>query len=134
MGRIAGEERTMAPRKDPITAEEFLKHATEEDLWLLIGGKVYDVTQYQEEHPGSDSILHDVKGVDATQEFEDVGHSTDAIGLRDKLLIGDFDMSTIETLPGGDAKANSSGGSGGASPAVFAIPVIVLVVVLAIVF
>merc|ERR1711998_246721 len=110
-----------------ITAEEYLKHATPEDLWLLIDGKVYDVTKYQEEHPGSDTILHDVKGVDATQEFEDVGHSKDAITVRDGLLIGNFDMETIDQLPGGNSKS-ASGDSSAASPAAFAIPVVVLIV------
>merc|ERR1712046_12884 len=100
--------RTMASKNERIiTADEFLKHSTPEDLWLLIDGVVYDVTKYQEEHPGSDTILHDVKGMDATQEFEDVGHSKDAITVRDKLLIGDFDMETIDQLPGGDSKSGA---------------------------
>jgi len=123
----------VAPRI--ITAEEYLKHASEEDLWLLIDGKVYDVTKYQEEHPGSDSILHDVMGKDATQEFDDVGHSKDAVSVRDGLLVGDFDMETISQVPGYDPNGGSSGGGGGDSGAlVYAIPLIVLVVILAVVF
>merc|ERR1712205_299108 len=133
MGVSTKGSKDMPAKKRVITAEEFKKHATNEDLWLLIDGKVYDVTKYQDEHPGSDSILHDVKGVDATQEFEDVGHSKDAMNVKDKLLIGDFDMETIDQLPGGDSKLGRGEGGGG-SPAAFAIPVVVLMVILAIVF
>merc|ERR1712216_938701 len=98
-----------------IKVEELKKHSTEKDLWLLIGGKVFDVTEYQDEHPGSDSILHDIKGRDATCEFEDVGHSKDAIKTRDDLYIGDFDMETIDELEGGNSllKAPNAGGGDG---------------------
>merc|ERR1712178_239614 len=124
----------MAPSADKvINAEEYLKHAKEDDLWLLIDGKVYDVTKYQEEHPGSDSILHDVMGKDATQEFDDVGHSKDAIAVRDKLLVGDFDMEQISQVPGYDANAGSGGGGDGGA-LMYAIPLIILVVILAVVF
>merc|ERR1711939_632022 len=115
--------------KKLITAAELKKHATPEDLWLLIDKKVYDVTKYQDEHPGSDSILHDVAGIDASQEFADVGHSADAITTRNTLVVGDFDMETIDELPGG-AGGSSEGGSG----MMMAIPVLVLIVILAIVF
>merc|ERR1712166_1621955 len=117
-----------------ITAEEYLKHATVTDLWLLIGDKVFDVTKYQEEHPGSDSILHDVKGMDATQEFDDVGHSMDAISKRDTLIVGDFDMSTIDQLPGYQSRSTSSGGDGGVASALGPILFIVLIGVLAVYF
>jgi cytochrome b involved in lipid metabolism len=34
------------------TVEELLKHTTEEDCWLAIHGKVYNVTDFLDEHPG----------------------------------------------------------------------------------
>merc|ERR1712031_94878 len=124
----------MAPSAKLITAEEYAKHSKPEDLWLLIDGKVYDVTKYQDEHPGSDSILHDVAGIDASQEFADVGHSSDAITTRNGLIEGDFDMDTIDELPGGAAGGGGGGSSEGGSGLMMAIPVLVLIVVLAIVF
>merc|ERR1712094_155865 len=108
-----------------ITAADLKKHATPEDLWLLIDKKVYNVTKYQDEHPGSDSILHDVAGIDASQEFADVGHSADAITTRDGLIEGDFDMDTIDELPGGAAGGGGGGSSEGGS-GLMAIPVLVL--------
>lgn len=39
------------------------KHAKEEDCWLIIHGKVYDVTQMLDEHPGGGDILVSASGV-----------------------------------------------------------------------
>jgi len=72
--------------------------------------------------------------MDASQEFDDVGHSKDAHNIRDKLLIGDFDMSTVDQLPGGDSKKAGASGGGGGGGASMAIPIIVLIIILAIVF
>merc|ERR1711981_162650 len=129
------DRQTMATGKTKmITAKELQKHTKDDDLWLLIGGKVYDVSKYKDEHPGSDSILFDVKGIDATQEFVDVGHSGDAEKTRDGLFVGDFDMDTADDLPGGVAKPGETSAGGESSSALMAIPVIVLMIVLAIVF
>ena len=73
-------------------------------------------------------------GMDASQEFDDVGHSKDAINIRDKLLVGDFDMSTIGELEGGDSKQASASGGGGGGGAAIAIPIVVLMIILAIIF
>merc|ERR1712188_306384 len=123
---------SMGKENKLITAADLKKHATPEDLWLLIDKKGYDVTKYQDEHPGSDSILHDVAGIDASQEFADVGHSSDAITTRNGLEIGEFDMSTIDEI--GGAKTADSVSSEGGSSAMMAIPVLIVVVILAIVF
>lgn len=34
------------------TIEECLKHCDDKDCWLIIDGKVYDVTPFLDEHPG----------------------------------------------------------------------------------
>ncbi|WFC95339.1 hypothetical protein MBRA1_001986 [Malassezia brasiliensis] len=71
-----------------ITFEEFCKHNKENDLWLLIDGKVYDVTKFLPEHPGGEEVLITEAGKDATEPFEDVGHSEDAREDLKKMLIG----------------------------------------------
>ncbi|XP_026426684.1 cytochrome b5-like [Papaver somniferum] len=75
--------------------EDLLKHNQNKDCWLLISGKVYDVTEFMEDHPGGDQVLLTAAGKDATEDFEDVGHSESARDMLVKYCIGDIDSSTI---------------------------------------
>mmetsp|Transcript_18977 Transcript_18977/g.28265 ORF Transcript_18977/g.28265 Transcript_18977/m.28265 type:complete len:105 (+) Transcript_18977:34-348(+) len=63
-------------------------HNKEDDLWLIIDGKVYDVSQYMDEHPGGDILLDGAGLEDATDLFEDVGHSDEAREEMKEFLIG----------------------------------------------
>lgn len=44
------------------TLEDIKEHRTEESCWLAIHGKVYDVTDFLEEHPGGFEIMKDSAG------------------------------------------------------------------------
>ncbi|XP_073032845.1 cytochrome b5 [Primulina eburnea] len=81
-----------------FTMEEASEHNTSEDCWVVIDGKVYDVTTYLEEHPGGDDILLEVTGKDATDEFEDAGHSKTARELMGQFFIGELDP-TVPAIP-----------------------------------
>lgn len=50
--------------------------------------KVYDVTSYLDDHPGGAEVMLEVAGQDATNMFEDIGHSTDARAEMKKYEIG----------------------------------------------
>ncbi|KAF3334259.1 cytochrome b5-like protein [Carex littledalei] len=78
-----------------FTLGEVAKHNTSKDCWLVIGGKVYDVTKFLEDHPGGDDVLISSTAKDATDDFEDVGHSTTARSMMDEYYVGDIDTSTI---------------------------------------
>ncbi|NBH31934.1 cytochrome b5 domain-containing protein [Staphylococcus warneri] len=82
---------------DPKTHlfEEVANHNKTQDCWLIISGKVYDVTPFMEDHPGGDEVLLSATGKDATNDFEDVGHSDSAREMMDKYYIGEIDMSTV---------------------------------------
>ena len=71
-----------------ISWEELKKHNKPGDYWIVIEGKVYDVTPYQAEHPGGATILQQHSGKDATKSFIKQGHSEYAKSLRDMHLIG----------------------------------------------
>ena len=81
------------------------KHASREDVWMSIHGKVYDITKYLEDHPGGEEVLLDRAGADATEDFEDVGHSQQARDTLKKYELGE--------LPPSERKASGGGGGGG---------------------
>jgi cytochrome b involved in lipid metabolism len=92
-----------------------------DDIYMVLSGKVYDVTQFMEEHPGGDEVLLEVAGMDATEAFEEIGHSDDARQLLKPMYfviianetfryVGEFDAesSTATKDTKKDIKPNSA--------------------------
>ncbi|KAJ8899257.1 hypothetical protein K2173_017289 [Erythroxylum novogranatense] len=80
-----------------FTLAEVSEHNHHKDCWLVIEGKVYDVTSYLADHPGGDQVMLSATGKDATDDFEDVGHSTSARTTMEGFYVGNIDISTIPT-------------------------------------
>ena len=78
-------------------------HNSKNDCWIMINGKVYDVTKYLDDHPGGADIIMNLSGGDATREFNDIGHSKNAVKLLDKFEIG---VCTDYTLTGNETEVN----------------------------
>ncbi|KAK2979461.1 hypothetical protein RJ640_026359, partial [Escallonia rubra] len=57
--------------------------------------QVYDVTKFLDDHPGGDEVLLSATGKDATDDFEDVGHSSSARAMMDEFFVGEIDTATI---------------------------------------
>ncbi|XP_042003602.1 cytochrome b5-like [Salvia splendens] len=57
--------------------------------------QVYDVTPFMDDHPGGDEVLLSATGKDATNDFEDIGHSDEAREMMDKYYIGEIDPATV---------------------------------------
>ncbi|NWU90748.1 CYB5B protein, partial [Upupa epops] len=70
--------------------EEVGKRNSSRETWLVIHGRVYDVTRFLAEHPGGEEVLLEQAGRDATESFEDVGHSTDAREMLKQYYIGEI--------------------------------------------
>eukprot|EP00928_Gymnodinium_smaydae_P037530 TRINITY_DN26031_c0_g1_i1.p2 TRINITY_DN26031_c0_g1~~TRINITY_DN26031_c0_g1_i1.p2 ORF type:complete len:431 (-),score=110.44 TRINITY_DN26031_c0_g1_i1:82-1296(-) len=66
-----------------IPWEEVKKHTSSDDLWLMIDGRVYDVTPFLDLHPGGGQLIADAAGADATSIFE----KTHGEGLRYSLKL-----------------------------------------------
>eukprot|EP00124_Ichthyophonus_hoferi_P005664 Ihof_evm2s889 gene=Ihof_evmTU2s889 len=70
-----------------ISFEEVAKHANKDDIWIVVHGKAYNITTFLDSHPGGEEILLECAGTDATQAFEDIGHSTDAVRQLDEFYV-----------------------------------------------
>uniref|UniRef100_A0A8D2LVD6 Cytochrome b5 n=1 Tax=Varanus komodoensis TaxID=61221 RepID=A0A8D2LVD6_VARKO len=70
--------------------EEIQKHNHSQSTWIILHNRVYDLTKFLEEHPGGEEVLREQAGGDATESFEDVGHSTDARNLSDTFIVGEL--------------------------------------------
>lgn len=51
----------------PLT--EVAQHATAEDCWTAVDGKVYDLTEFIAKHPGGEDKIIGMCGKDATADF-----------------------------------------------------------------
>merc|ERR1712018_1067889 len=90
-----------------FTLEEVQKHKSgkgdDKSVWFVLHDKVYDVTKFLDEHPGGEEILVENSGKISTEEFEDVGHSTDAREMMKEYFIGELQEAdrkgTVDTGP-----------------------------------
>ncbi|KAK4495314.1 hypothetical protein PRZ48_013645 [Zasmidium cellare] len=73
------------------------QHSTPSDCWLVVNGKVYDLTTFAPNHPGGAHIIHKWAGRDASKTYNDF-HAADLIenelSLQEKK--GALDESTID--------------------------------------
>ncbi|CCH46478.1 putative nitrate reductase [NADH] [Wickerhamomyces ciferrii] len=76
------------PTKNYYTLSEIATHDSNNDLWMIIHGKIYDVTSIIDEHPGGAEVLFECGGIDASEPFDDVGHSQDSVRMLKPLFVG----------------------------------------------
>uniref|UniRef100_A0A8C1RQJ8 Cytochrome b5 type B n=1 Tax=Cyprinus carpio TaxID=7962 RepID=A0A8C1RQJ8_CYPCA len=80
------------------TREEVQSHNTSKDTSLISHDKVYAITGFmEEEREGGEEVLLEQAGADATESFEDVGHSTDAREMLQQYYIGELHMEVYIT-------------------------------------
>jgi len=105
-----------APLKK-YSKKEVSTHTDKSSTWIIIHNNVYDVTKFLEEHPGGEEVLLEQAGKDATENFEDVGHSTDARTMMKDFQIGeliDADKTKTDDIGGkkwGDDAKDEEGSS-----------------------
>ncbi|KAI9340678.1 acyl-CoA dehydrogenase/oxidase [Zopfochytrium polystomum] len=73
-----------------LTTEEVAKHTKESDVWIIVHGKVYDVTTFLNEHPGGKKILLKVAGQDASKQFDQFHNKAVLDKFGPKLLKGEL--------------------------------------------
>ncbi|KAF4619571.1 hypothetical protein D9613_004895 [Agrocybe pediades] len=91
-----------------ITLEELRANKSRDKFYILIHGKVYDATKFMDEHPGGDEVILAEGGQDATEAFEDVGHSDEARALLPAMLVGEIEGGAATSLKSGAAAAQAN--------------------------
>ncbi|KAK5457325.1 hypothetical protein LTS15_005106 [Exophiala xenobiotica] len=78
---------------------EVAKHASRDSCWVIVNGRVYDVTDYLNKHPGGSQILLQYGGKDATSIYEP-NHAAGTIekGLPQSKHLGPVDPATVATV------------------------------------
>ncbi|KAJ3923381.1 glyoxylate dehydrogenase [Lentinula edodes] len=79
-----------------LSAQTISEHASRDSCWIIVHGKVYDVTEFLDEHPGGSKIILKYAGNDATEAYEPI-HPPNAIidNLSSEKHLGDVDPSTV---------------------------------------
>ena len=80
-----------------ITREELRVHNVvgngankKDDLWVLVNGKVYDMSKFYRNHPGGPDIIEEWAGKDGTKVFEDAGHPKNSKKEMETYMIGEY--------------------------------------------
>ncbi|KAI9665986.1 MAG: hypothetical protein M1821_003921 [Bathelium mastoideum] len=90
------------------TYSDVSEHTTKKDLFLVVHDKVYNASTFVDEHPGGEEVLLDVGGQDATEAFEDVGHSDEAREILNGLLVGNLKRQPGDPSPKNVSSATST--------------------------
>ncbi len=78
---------TTKPAITSYTAAEVATHNSASSCWLILDGRVFDVTKFIPSHPGGNDILKGC-GKDATKMFSK--HPESAKAMKEQFYIGDL--------------------------------------------
>ena len=96
----AGATQAVGPQpvtSSALTLSEVARHNNANDCWMVISGKVYNVTSYIYSHPGGANEIIRACGIDATSAYQTKGsrgkdHSSSAYALLTRYLIGNLNQ------------------------------------------
>ncbi|KAJ5661947.1 mitochondrial cytochrome b2 [Penicillium maclennaniae] len=88
-------------------AAEVAEHNSARSCWVIIHGKVYDVTNFIADHPGGSKVILRLAGKDATEDFDPV-HPDGTLeeNLKPEAYLGTVDPST---MPKSEAQTSPQG-------------------------
>ena len=85
-----------ASQRGVISVSEVQKHNKQDDIWMILHGKVYDLTSFINDHPGGQAVLMQQAGSDGTSAFS-VVHSKDVLSMLDESAeLGEIDASSVD--------------------------------------
>jgi|TARA_B100000003_G_scaffold167625_1_gene154239 cytochrome b involved in lipid metabolism len=84
----ASTKKTKIDPRTPYTRDEIARHASVDDLWVIIDDKVYDLTDYVDEHPGGVDAIAKNGGGDATEGFKGPQHPSRVFDIVEEYRVG----------------------------------------------
>jgi len=101
-----------------FTTADVASHNTGSDLYIIVDQDVYDLTKFQDEHPGGKKILTRVAGKDASKQFWKYHNESILKKYKGKLLVGSLDTKPKEEpKPAPAATPKAEAGTVSAEPA-----------------
>ena len=81
-----------AGQKGPFTAEDVAKRNGKDgaEAWIIVEGKVYNITKYIDEHPGGIKAISVWAGKDASKPFRGPQHGAQVDDVIAIFYIGDL--------------------------------------------
>ncbi|MFN8383527.1 MAG: FHA domain-containing protein [Anaerolineales bacterium] len=76
-------------------SEVALHNDDEHGYWMIIDGRVYDVTEFAQLHPGGAKIIREYTGMDATQPYQKILHS---VNPEVDSMLGMYEIGKIRRL------------------------------------
>ena len=85
------------PKAKQWVGSEVAQHCKGDDCWVIIHGRVYDVTDFKADHPGGSQIIMKFAGRDATETYDPI-HPPDTLDkyLPKEKHLGEVNMETVE--------------------------------------
>lgn len=74
-----------------FTVSDVASHNKPDNLYIIVDGDVYDLTKFQDDHPGGKKILQRVAGKDASKQFWKYHNEGILKKYQAKLQVGSLD-------------------------------------------
>jgi sulfite reductase (NADPH) flavoprotein alpha-component len=110
--RLVGEDRLMLEifttyagpqfeQRRTYDASEVVSHNNDQDgYWMIISGRVYDLTEFAHLHPGGLKIIRSYAGMDATAAYQKVLHD---VNSEVDAMLGLYEIGAVRRLDFGSA-------------------------------
>ncbi|KAL1970731.1 hypothetical protein VTN77DRAFT_2565 [Rasamsonia byssochlamydoides] len=96
-----------------VTRNEVAKHASRASCWVILYGRVYDITEFLDSHPGGADVILRLAGQDATEEY-DLVHSP---ALLEQTLPESSCLGPVEDSASSSSESSESSPNSVAKPA-----------------